>query len=213
MTPLAEAGAIACRQRRRRRDCRRHQRHRAQRRAGARRHAGEHGLARFAKPGTVIAIHSTISDTTAVELARQLQPEGIHIVDAPVSGGGRAAKKGELATMVGADRRGIRAEGEAGVRAVGVADRARRRAWRRHADEAGAQHVALTSRLPPRARRRSSPRPRDQPAGSRARWCGTATRSRWRWLDHVPRRHETAYPGSLPARAVPPRARAGGEGS
>jgi len=64
--------------------------------------AGEHGLARYAKPGTVIAIHSTISDTTAVELARQLEPEGIHIVDAPVSGGGRAAKRGELATMVGA---------------------------------------------------------------------------------------------------------------
>ena len=59
-------------------------------------------LADNAKPGTVIAIHSTISDTTAVELARELEPQGIHIVDAPVSGGGRAAKKGELATMVGA---------------------------------------------------------------------------------------------------------------
>src|ERR1700756_3554270 len=59
-------------------------------------------LARTAKPGTVFAIHSTISDTTAVELAKELEPQGIHIVDAPVSGGGRAAKKGELATMVGA---------------------------------------------------------------------------------------------------------------
>ncbi len=59
-------------------------------------------LADSAKPGTVIAIHSTISDTTAVELADELQSKGIHIVDAPVSGGGRAAKKGELATMVGA---------------------------------------------------------------------------------------------------------------
>jgi 3-hydroxyisobutyrate dehydrogenase-like beta-hydroxyacid dehydrogenase len=59
-------------------------------------------LARNAKPGTVIAIHSTISDTTAAELAMELQPRGIHIVDAPVSGGGRAANKGELATMVGA---------------------------------------------------------------------------------------------------------------
>ena len=29
-------------------------------------------LARNAKPGTVIAIHSTISDTTAVELAKEL---------------------------------------------------------------------------------------------------------------------------------------------
>ncbi len=65
---------------------------------------------RTRKPGTVIAIHSTISPDTAVELAEQLQPQGIHIVDAPVSGGGRAAEKGELAVMVGAERRGVRAD-------------------------------------------------------------------------------------------------------
>ena len=59
-------------------------------------------LAANAKPGTVIAIHSTISPSTAVELAEELQPQGIHIVDAPVSGSGRAANKGELAIMVGA---------------------------------------------------------------------------------------------------------------
>ena len=59
-------------------------------------------LAANAKPGTVIAIHSTISPSTAVELAEELQPQGIHVVDAPVSGSGRAANKGELATMVGA---------------------------------------------------------------------------------------------------------------
>jgi 3-hydroxyisobutyrate dehydrogenase-like beta-hydroxyacid dehydrogenase len=61
-------------------------------------------LAANAKPGTIIAIHSTISDTTAVELADQLKQQGIHVVDAPVSGGGGAADKGELATMVGAER-------------------------------------------------------------------------------------------------------------
>ncbi|MGO9068140.1 NAD(P)-dependent oxidoreductase [Mycobacterium sp.] len=61
-------------------------------------------LAAHAKPGTVIAIHSTISDTTAVELADALRPRDIHIVDAPVSGGAGAAEKGELATMVGAER-------------------------------------------------------------------------------------------------------------
>jgi 3-hydroxyisobutyrate dehydrogenase-like beta-hydroxyacid dehydrogenase len=60
-------------------------------------------LASHAKPGTVIAIHSTISHTTAVELAEELKPQGIHIADAPVSGGGKAADKGELAVMVGAD--------------------------------------------------------------------------------------------------------------
>jgi 3-hydroxyisobutyrate dehydrogenase-like beta-hydroxyacid dehydrogenase len=61
-------------------------------------------LAAHAKPGTVIAIHSTISDTTASELAEQLKQQKIHIVDAPVSGGAAAAEKGQLATMVGADR-------------------------------------------------------------------------------------------------------------
>jgi len=61
-------------------------------------------LGAHAKPGRVIAIHSTISDATAVELADTLRPKGIHVIDAPVSGGAGAAEKGELATMVGADR-------------------------------------------------------------------------------------------------------------
>lgn len=59
---------------------------------------GEHAAA-----GTVIAIHSTIEPATAPMLAEQLRPKGIHIVDAPVSGGAGAADKGELAVMVGAD--------------------------------------------------------------------------------------------------------------
>ncbi len=59
-------------------------------------------LASHAKPGTIIAIHSTISDTTAEGLARELEPQGIHVIDAPISGGGRAARFGQLATMVGA---------------------------------------------------------------------------------------------------------------
>lgn len=60
-------------------------------------------LAEHAKAGTVIAIHSTIRPETAAELAEQLRPKGIHVVDAPVSGGAGAADKGELAVMVGAD--------------------------------------------------------------------------------------------------------------
>lgn len=59
-------------------------------------------LASHAKPGTIIAIHSTISDTTAEELAREMQTRDIHVIDAPISGGGRAARFGQLATMVGA---------------------------------------------------------------------------------------------------------------
>jgi 3-hydroxyisobutyrate dehydrogenase-like beta-hydroxyacid dehydrogenase len=60
-------------------------------------------VASHAKPGTIIAIHSTISDATAEELARDLKPQDIHVIDAPVSGGAGAARKGLLATMVGAD--------------------------------------------------------------------------------------------------------------
>jgi 3-hydroxyisobutyrate dehydrogenase-like beta-hydroxyacid dehydrogenase len=61
-------------------------------------------LAVHAAPGTVIAIHSTIGDATAAELAAELAPRGVHIIDAPVSGGAGAASTGELATMVGAPR-------------------------------------------------------------------------------------------------------------
>jgi len=61
-------------------------------------------LARHAAPGAVIAIHSTIADTTAGELAESLGRQGIYVIDAPVSGGAGAAQKGELATMVGAPR-------------------------------------------------------------------------------------------------------------
>lgn len=61
-------------------------------------------LGAHAAPGTVIAIHSTISPDTAVELAELLLPRDIHVIDAPVSGGGAAAEKGELAIMVGAGR-------------------------------------------------------------------------------------------------------------
>ena len=61
-------------------------------------------LARHASPGTVIAIHSTVADSTAAELAAEFAPHDIHVIDAPVSGGAAGADKGELATMVGAPR-------------------------------------------------------------------------------------------------------------
>jgi 3-hydroxyisobutyrate dehydrogenase-like beta-hydroxyacid dehydrogenase len=61
-------------------------------------------LVEHAKPGTVIAVHSTINHNTAVELAGDLKACDIHLIDAPVSGGVEAVKTGELAAMVGADR-------------------------------------------------------------------------------------------------------------
>ena len=61
-------------------------------------------LARHSSPGTVVAIHSTIADSTAAELAAEYGLHGIHVIDAPVSGGAAGAERGELATMVGAPR-------------------------------------------------------------------------------------------------------------
>ncbi|QVI22856.1 NAD(P)-dependent oxidoreductase [Nocardia tengchongensis] len=62
---------------------------------------GPDGLLRTAKPGTVIAVHSTISDRTAVELGAECAAHGVEFVDAPISGGAPAALKGALAVMVG----------------------------------------------------------------------------------------------------------------
>ncbi|GAA4068436.1 NAD(P)-dependent oxidoreductase [Actinomadura miaoliensis] len=54
-----------------------------------------------ARPGTVLAVHSTIRASTAEELARRAEPYGIEVVDAPVSGGFMGATVGTLAVMVG----------------------------------------------------------------------------------------------------------------
>ena len=57
-----------------------------------------------ARPGTVIAIHSTISVRTAVDAAAKAHEYGVHVVDAPVSGGPMGAAEGRLAVMVGGER-------------------------------------------------------------------------------------------------------------
>ncbi|EME64951.1 MULTISPECIES: NAD(P)-dependent oxidoreductase [Rhodococcus] len=60
------------------------------------------GLLGAARPGTVVAVHSTVADTTAVDLAAECAEHGIELVDAPVSGGAPGAEQGRLAVMVGA---------------------------------------------------------------------------------------------------------------
>jgi 3-hydroxyisobutyrate dehydrogenase-like beta-hydroxyacid dehydrogenase len=61
-------------------------------------------LVEHATPGTVVAIHSTIDTATAPELASAAVQKGVHVVDAPVSGGPMGAAEGRLAVMVGAER-------------------------------------------------------------------------------------------------------------
>jgi 3-hydroxyisobutyrate dehydrogenase len=55
------------------------------------------------KSGSVIAIHSTIHPDSCKALAAEAAARGIAVLDAPVSGGGPAAKAGTLTVMVGGD--------------------------------------------------------------------------------------------------------------
>jgi 3-hydroxyisobutyrate dehydrogenase len=62
---------------------------------------GDDGLLDAARPGTVVAVHSTIAADTAIELAATAADAGVEIIDAPVSGGAMGAHAGTLAVMVG----------------------------------------------------------------------------------------------------------------
>ena len=61
-------------------------------------------MAPSCREGTVIAVHSTIGESSAVDLAHQTAAQGVHVVDAPVSGGAMGAADGTLAVMVGGER-------------------------------------------------------------------------------------------------------------
>jgi len=63
--------------------------------------SGPTGVLGAARPGTVVAIHSTIRAETAIDLAAVAGPQGVHVVDAPVSGGFMGAHAGRLAVMFG----------------------------------------------------------------------------------------------------------------
>lgn len=65
--------------------------------------AGENGLLAGAKPGSVIAVHSTVHPKTCRELAERAAGQGVSVIDAPVSGGAPAVAEGRLLVMVGGD--------------------------------------------------------------------------------------------------------------
>lgn len=62
---------------------------------------GPEGILSAASPGTVVAIHSTVEADTPGRLAAIAAEHGVHVVDAPVSGGFLGAHAGTLALMVG----------------------------------------------------------------------------------------------------------------
>ncbi len=65
--------------------------------------AGEGGLLGGARPGLLIVDHSTIHPESARELARLAAERGAAFIDAPVSGSGPVAERGELTIMCGGD--------------------------------------------------------------------------------------------------------------
>ncbi|MFI1463365.1 NAD(P)-dependent oxidoreductase [Nocardia carnea] len=70
---------------------------------------GENGVLSTAAPGTVVAVHSTIGDGSAVEFARLCAERGVELVDAPISGGAAGANSGRLAVMVGGNDNAVAA--------------------------------------------------------------------------------------------------------
>jgi len=63
---------------------------------------GPDGLMTDVRPGTVLAVHATIGPAAVRRLADRVAERGVHLVDAPVSGGDTAAE-GALLVMTGGD--------------------------------------------------------------------------------------------------------------
>jgi 3-hydroxyisobutyrate dehydrogenase len=64
---------------------------------------GKDGLIEGLRPGTIVAIHSTVYPSTCTRIASALADTGADVIDAPVSGGGPAAAAHQLLVMVGGE--------------------------------------------------------------------------------------------------------------
>jgi 3-hydroxyisobutyrate dehydrogenase-like beta-hydroxyacid dehydrogenase len=62
-----------------------------------------HGVLAGMRPGSVLVLHSTIGPGECASIAAAAAEHGVHVVDAPVSGGGDAARAGALTVYVGGD--------------------------------------------------------------------------------------------------------------
>jgi 3-hydroxyisobutyrate dehydrogenase-like beta-hydroxyacid dehydrogenase len=69
--------------------------------------SGAGGLLAGMRPGTMIAVHSTVHPDTCVRLAGQAAERGVTLVDAPVSGGAPQAEQGRLLVMTGGDHEAV----------------------------------------------------------------------------------------------------------
>jgi 3-hydroxyisobutyrate dehydrogenase-like beta-hydroxyacid dehydrogenase len=63
--------------------------------------AVDSGLIAAMRPGSVLAIHSTLLPETVIHLDQIARSRGVHLLDAPVSGGPNGATAGTMTVMVG----------------------------------------------------------------------------------------------------------------
>jgi 3-hydroxyisobutyrate dehydrogenase len=64
---------------------------------------GERGVLVGVRPGSLVIDMSTISPTATVAIGARLAERGVHMLDAPISGGSEGAAKGTLSIMVGGE--------------------------------------------------------------------------------------------------------------
>ena len=63
---------------------------------------GPDGVLAGARPGTIVAIHSTVDPATIAQVAEAAKAHGVEVIDAPVSGSETGAKAKTMSYMVGA---------------------------------------------------------------------------------------------------------------
>jgi 2-hydroxy-3-oxopropionate reductase len=64
---------------------------------------GERGVLEGAQEGALVIDHSTISPHATRQIAAKLNEKGVHMLDAPISGGSEGAAKGTLSIMIGGE--------------------------------------------------------------------------------------------------------------
>ena len=65
--------------------------------------AAEQGVIHGARPGSIVAVHSTILPVTVRKIAARCSANGVEVIDAPVSGGQKGAEDRKLCYMVGGE--------------------------------------------------------------------------------------------------------------
>lgn len=69
---------------------------------------GEKGIIHGASPGALVIDMSTISPRATRDIAAKLAEKGVHMLDAPISGGSEGAAKGSLSIMIGGEAEQVR---------------------------------------------------------------------------------------------------------